>query len=269
MTVAEEIGATVGAWNALVRRARIGRDRKVAALILSSYADADGTGIRCGVARLAVDMECSYRTARRYLGWLRKVGLIEVMQPGNRRRKRSDVYRLILHPDILETLDIPNPDAYAKLADAIRAADQRTPKKSAEPAQPEDTLGDPQSAVDDQISEDMMADPLTIDQGSNEAQPEDTLGDPPPPIRTSPLTTTSPADDERVRTDLTVARASEPAEDPDPSLPKLAKPTHCAHRLRIRYRPDGQPSCALCRRFGETLPDDHLADVIPLHRDAS
>jgi DNA-binding transcriptional ArsR family regulator len=101
---AHELGSSVGAWNAVVRRARIGRERKAAALVVSSYANADGTGIHCGVARLAVDLEVSYSTARRCLAWLREVGLIEVVRAGNRQRKNlADEYRLILGPDVLET----------------------------------------------------------------------------------------------------------------------------------------------------------------------
>lgn len=121
---AHELGATVGAWNAVVRRARIGRERKAAALVVSSYARADGTRIHCGVARLAVDLEVSYSTARRYLAWLRDVGLIELVRAGNRQRNLSDEYRLILGPDVTEHLEVLDPSQHKKLTDGMRAANR-------------------------------------------------------------------------------------------------------------------------------------------------
>ncbi|MEU7904132.1 helix-turn-helix domain-containing protein [Actinoplanes sp. NPDC049118] len=119
-----ELGATAGAWNAVIRRARIGRERKAAALVVSSYARADGTRIHCGVARLAVDLEVSYSTARRYLAWLRDVGLIELVRAGNRHRQLSDEYRLILGADVMEHLDVLNPAQHKKLTDDMREANR-------------------------------------------------------------------------------------------------------------------------------------------------
>jgi hypothetical protein len=75
-----------------------------------------------------------------------------------------------------------------------------------------------------------------------------------------------------VRPAVTVARATEADSKPHPDSPP--KPTHCVHGLKIRHRPDGRPSCALCR-IAETrpgvampIPDDHLALVIPLRTEA-
>lgn len=119
-------GATAGSWMALVRRARIGLSRKAAALILASYADADGTSIYCGVARLALDMESSYSTAQRALRWLRDVGLIERVRKGNSRKGLSDVYRLILGPDVLEHIKLPDPAEYDALRFTVRDERKRT-----------------------------------------------------------------------------------------------------------------------------------------------
>jgi hypothetical protein len=41
----DELGITVGKWNALVRRARMTDKQKLSALLISSYADPDGTGM--------------------------------------------------------------------------------------------------------------------------------------------------------------------------------------------------------------------------------
>jgi len=82
-----------GAWFALVRRARLPRDLKAAALVVGSYANADGSEVFCGIARLAVDLDCSYSTAQRLLRRLRELE-IEVVRKG-RKRGMSDEYRLV------------------------------------------------------------------------------------------------------------------------------------------------------------------------------
>lgn len=140
---AEDIGASPGKWNALVRRARIGRERKQAALTVSSYADKNGRDIKCGVARLAADCEIGYSTARRYLAWLRDTGLIELVKPGNHKKGLADEYRLVIDPAVEDRLDIPDAVEYRKIIDAVngtnqsaqkgrRMRDQRSPKESAD-----------------------------------------------------------------------------------------------------------------------------------------
>lgn len=125
MSGGEDEGATQGAWLALVRRARWGNHRlKLAALVVGSYANPDGTGVHCGVARLALDCEIAYSTARKYLAELRRIGLIGRVARV-RRRGHSDEYRLILGPDVLEHLDVPDPDTYKRQAREVRATAQR------------------------------------------------------------------------------------------------------------------------------------------------
>lgn len=233
---AHELGVSVGAWNALVRRARMGRERKVACLVVSSYARANGTGIHCGVARLAVDLEVSHRTARRYLAWLRGIGLIELVRPGNRRRGLSDEYRLILGPDILEDLDVPDPDRYRSMCDDTHDArngpagdpDQGTPRMS------------PDEAPAAKGSGDTMVSPENRDQGTNSGRSGDILGVPPSPIYISQERSISHADDEDLRTDVAVDGAAEDSPNPDP-------PSKCGHGLSAATRADGRPACALCR----------------------
>lgn len=120
----DDRGIAVGSWNELVRRARIGREHKLAALTFSSYAEPNGTKIHCGTARFALDCEVSYATARRYLAWLRRVGLVEKVGSGNKRRGLSDEYRLILGEDLLEHIDLPDPDQYKKMRDEIRTVNR-------------------------------------------------------------------------------------------------------------------------------------------------
>lgn len=138
-----DLGVAPGAWNGVVRRARIGRERKHAALTVSSYADKSGRGIKCGVARLAADCEVGYSTARRYLAWLREVGWIELVRAGNHKKGLADEYRLILDPAKYAHLDIPESAEYRQIVDEVngtnksaqkgrRMRDQRSSKASAD-----------------------------------------------------------------------------------------------------------------------------------------
>lgn len=119
-----DLGAQPWKWYALVRRARIGRERKQAALTIASYADKNGGGIKCGVARLAADCEVGYSTARRYLAWLRDVGWIELVRAGNHKKGLADEYRLILDPAKHAHLDIPEADEYRKIIDEVNGSNQ-------------------------------------------------------------------------------------------------------------------------------------------------
>lgn len=243
---AHELGATVGAWNALVRRARMADRQKLAALLFSSYADPDGTGIHCGVARLAVDLGASYRTAQRYLSWLRDVGLIELVREGNRRRRLSDEYRLIIGPDILEHLEVLDPDRYNEARDDLR--DGRQKRNQASPKNDVRSSAESVSVAGDQASP--KASYKDRDQASNETRSGVTQDVPPPTKNTSPKRSTSPTDDEDPRTAVTGPRASHEEPTPDSS----PRPKKCTHGLGGGLRTDGQPECALCRREQRTGP---------------
>jgi DNA-binding transcriptional ArsR family regulator len=120
----DECDVPLGTWTAVIRRARIGPERKLAALLVASYADASGGSIHCGVARLALDLERSYATARRHLAWLRETGLIRLVRAGNKRRGYADEYQLILAQDLLERVTLPTPDEYLADMEAIHEANR-------------------------------------------------------------------------------------------------------------------------------------------------
>lgn len=243
----------LGQWNALIRRARIGRDYKVAALTMSSYADPDGTGIRLSVARYAVDLEVSYSTARRYLMWLRKVGLLEMTRAGNRRKQTASEYRLILGPDVLETLDVLTPTEHKARADEMREAERDGSRGRATKAK-----------ASDQRSPGMSVDSGTESAASepNQRSPERALIEPinaqMAPDQRSPWMTYTPfrthlseavrpsrADEENLRTDVTGPGAGEP------------RPAKCPdHGLAGGLRGDGLPECTFCRREQRTGPPD-------------
>jgi len=253
---AHELGADLGAWNALVRRAQITDRQKLAALVVSSYADPDGTGIHCGVTRLAVDLRVSYRTAQRYLSWLRQVGLLELVREGNRRRRLSDEYRLIIGPDILEHFEVLDPDRYDEIRTDLRDArsakrDQASPKNDVQSA--------PEFAP---VESDQASPRLSYkdsDQASNSASSGVTQGVPPPSNYTFPNRSTFPADDEDLGTAVTGPRET----DEDPKPDSSARPAKCPeHGLGGGLRPDGKPECTLCRVVGPK-PSDPDPDPPP------
>ncbi|AGL19515.1 winged helix-turn-helix domain-containing protein [Actinoplanes sp. N902-109] len=286
-------GATVGQWNALIRRARLDDRQKLAALVMSSYADADGTNIHCGVVRLSVDLQCSYSTAQRYLRWLRAVGLVELVRAGNRRRKWSDEYRLILGPDVLEHLDVLDPGRYDELCNATREDRRRTSggnqasTKVTSDSQASGVTQDDASSASSGVTQDdaHSIEPVTdmaspqmtpdeADQASNDDPSGVTQDDAPPSLTTSPERSTSPTTvDGDLRTAVTVTRE-------DGSEMKTICPAKCGpHKLAGGTRPDGRPACPLCRvaqdqaagkkRPRPALPTSHIAPVIHLRPEAS
>lgn len=98
---------TLRQWTDVVRRARLGPTQKVVAMMLANYADADGSRVYPGIARLVFECELTYSTIKTALRELRRVGLIEKVG----RRGDADEYRLILHEDLLERVTVPTPAA--------------------------------------------------------------------------------------------------------------------------------------------------------------
>jgi hypothetical protein len=237
-TNAHELGATVGAWNAVVRRARIGRERKAAALVVSSYAHANGTGIHCGVARLAVDLEVSYSTAKRNLAWLRNVGLIELVRAGNRRRNLSDEYRLVLGPDVLESLEVLDPDEHKKLTDDFREANRGSSKVTRNGPVDNPDCGssrvtpDPAESAEDCGSSRVT--PKTGTAGQIEVFCGSPMGEPPPRLCTSPkdLPPRTTTDDEDLGGRVTVG-AEETSKSPSARVVEIFP----GAAQEARYRP--------------------------------
>jgi hypothetical protein len=236
----------LGQWNALVRRARIGRDCKVAALTVSSYADPDGTGIRLSVARFAVDLEVSYSTARRYLAWLRKVGLLEMTRAGSRRNQTASEYRLILHPDVMENLDVPSPARIKELADEMREAERdgtrtRTERmrKADQRSSEASVESDAEEAASEEINahqEEALIEPINAQMARDQRSPQMTYT----PSRThlSEEVRPSRADEEDLCTDVTGPRAT-----------RTPTPNRCpSHHIPLKPRSDGGQACPMCRR---------------------
>lgn len=216
---AQLVGVDLGRWNELIRRARIGRERKLVALVFSSYAATDGTSIYCGVARLAVDCEIGYSTARRYLAWLREVGLIELVRRGNRKRGRSDEYRLILAPDLLEHLDLPDPTTYKDLRDGMLGANRAGQKRRRNQRSPGGPDREHQRLPRVSADGDPVLEESALAQGERRSayqrSPETPLalaqGEPPPSITTYPELPTFHESRVTLPTDVAVSRARDGA----------------------------------------------------------
>lgn len=90
-------------WEKTVRGAGLGRGQYgvsvlAVALVLATYANADGTSVRPGVSRVATGAGVSTRTVDRALDRLRSEGYLHKVRNGNSRAGVADEYRLTL-PD--------------------------------------------------------------------------------------------------------------------------------------------------------------------------
>lgn len=111
--------ATVRDWTDVVRRSRLGRTTKAVALALATYADADGTRVFPGIARLAFDCELGYNVIQECMAKLRGFQLIELVRAGARRGD-SDEYRLTIPEDLMSRVAVPSPTQARKEIEAIR-----------------------------------------------------------------------------------------------------------------------------------------------------
>lgn len=214
---AHELGCQAGKWNALVRRARLTDRQKLAALTVGSYADSDGGGIHVGAARFGVDMGVSYRTARRYLAWLREVGLIELVRAGNRRRGWSDEYRLILGPDVLEHLEVPDPDKYEAMIEDLKLAKNGTARK---PDQGSAKVTPDKSGPAEASGVSPTCPPINPIRGQTGVDQGSAIGDPPPPITTSQERSTS---QKTSGGDLRTEVAVEGDPEPEPEIARVVE----------------------------------------------
>ncbi|WP_378735368.1 helix-turn-helix domain-containing protein [Nocardia brasiliensis] len=89
-------------WERIARRVQMHSTTKYLALMMATYADADGSRIRPGVERLALVMCVSEKTVKRAFADLRALGLIERTKQGNRHRGLADEYRLTVPSTLLD-----------------------------------------------------------------------------------------------------------------------------------------------------------------------
>lgn len=87
--------ATVREWTEVLARVRFGTVKvagrniagsriKLVAARLADYADSDGSRVRPGLPRIAVDCEVDYSSAKRCVQHLVRLGLLRLVRPGAR-----------------------------------------------------------------------------------------------------------------------------------------------------------------------------------------
>lgn len=164
----QDEGATWRDWTNLLARVRFGKQtvagKTVSGLTvkavgerMATYADRDGTRVRPGLARLAVDLETSYTTVRNAVTVLERVGLIQLITPAT--RTHAAVYRLVIPTSLLEREDVElwspaqHTMAAKKLSETYRG---RSPQAAIADASgvsdsPVDNCGNPAPPTDDDL----------------------------------------------------------------------------------------------------------------------
>lgn len=97
-------------WERIIRRLIIPAPVKGTALLLATYADADGSRIFPGIARLIRVSGKSDRQVRRDIQWLTEHGLLLTVFHGNRHAGQCKVYRLTVPQDVTERLPMVDPN---------------------------------------------------------------------------------------------------------------------------------------------------------------
>jgi hypothetical protein len=140
MVPSDTVDQAPGTWLNMVRRMRFnglvpgvaGRILKCVAFELAACADyVNGGEVRPGVARIAVECEIDYRTAKRCVAAIRDLGLIRLVRSGA-RRGHSDVYQLTMPADILDRLPVLTPSEVERAIEDIRDGSRR---KTARPVE--------------------------------------------------------------------------------------------------------------------------------------
>lgn len=279
------------------------RTFKAVALVLASYGDPSGSRIWPGDAAVAVDVECGLDIVKDVRGTLVKLGLLERVS-GRRAGRPGEEYRLTLPTDLLDKLEVLTPAAHRlaakRLRDAARGKRKATAGGSA--GYPELPLPDDNNAALGGPPDHPNTSEPDLSGGS--AGPSDepfggsaggNLGGPPDPrTYTGPHQVNhQPHSDQDHASAVTGPRAREADEDqissevadpPDRWIGRARVPTprRCDHGFPATHRPDGSPSCALCRRDairggttamyptiappGDPTDDAPLAVVLPLQR---
>jgi len=136
----EQLPVTHRQWTEILGRCRFGTVKiagknytafriKAVAERVAGYADADGSRVRPGIARIAVDLETEYRTVRDVLSLLRRVGMLKVVRAGG--GTNATEYQLTLPVDLLERddLEVWSPAKQAVEIERVRSAHRGGPRK--------------------------------------------------------------------------------------------------------------------------------------------
>lgn len=212
-------------WERMIRMLAIPRETKGIALLLSTYADRDGTNVHPGEPLLARVTGLSDRSVRRHLSKLRETYfLIERVSRGwygGRGGDKTDCYRLVVPSDLTDRVTIVSPTGQPRRAQPPKGQQEKlplapvdNPQKTGHP-RPVDNPKDrtPISGLTlkrPDTGDQKTGHPLQKDRTLNDKRPD--TGDR-PPIKT-PLQDQNT--DHPSRPDLPSYRADDPPVDNDP-----------------------------------------------------
>ncbi|GAA1596709.1 hypothetical protein [Actinoplanes couchii] len=252
MEINGKLTVTVREWTDILARIRFGTVTvagknysaariKLVAHRLANYADSDGTRIHPGIARLAVDLEIEYRTARDAVALLRRLGLIHLVRRAT-ARGRADEYRLTLPLDLLDRddLDVWTPDRHILQTQQLRdrhcgaSRTVRRPQDPTPPPPPASATPGPQDPTTTPGTDDGATSPGTSEPVPAGSSRTATHG--PHAPTTYQDHNTTPTDHNTPGVSATLTTAPEPA-----------PPQRCEHGLSTALRPDGQITCTICR----------------------
>lgn len=230
---------------------------------LSTYGNPDGTEVRPGHARIAVDMETSYSTVRGAIKVLERVGLLRVVRPAT--RTKAAVYRLAIGAELMEVVDVWSPARHAlEVEKESRKNRGQAPIAGTTGTSEASELQVPQvpanEADDHQIAgtTGTSETPIAGTTGTGSLVPQV------PATSHRPRTTTDQPESEDPIAAVTGPRARDPSEQTEHTFANLRRqypklgPEHCPQHpgLAAGTRPeDGQPRCPICR----ALPKEQAA----------
>lgn len=295
--------ATVREWTDQLARVRFGtvkvagktvtgRIIKAVGYRAANYADSDGSRVRPGLPRLAVDLEIDHGTAKRAMQVIVRAGLLRLVRAGA-RPGMADEYQLTLPNDLLDRpgLEVWSPARQRLEIERVREQTRGrytprgpqgpNPTGVQVPAVPADA--DTCGSREDQQAEGVQVPegPADTATGVGPAGPAGTdIGRPAGPVRTDlqvpegPATHHGPRHNptqptgEEVRTALTGPRPPE-AEKPISDVGEKTAPARGCQvhgpAFTAGNRPDGLPACPLCRRTPAPTADPDAPGAVVIH----
>jgi len=252
-------------WENVMRRLssreQISDELLLAALLLSTYADPDGTRVRPGEREFAEANRRSKPTARRRVAWLQEHGFVRLVSRGGGTgvHARASEYRLTLPVDLLEQFDVRPPGvATRRHMTVVTPLNQNERSSTQNSAQPRVSAVPDESPVDNsrtQLTHGERSSPETVTElrSNNDVSKRNSaqigtelrspMGERPPTTTpTTKATTTGP--------DPTQPDTADCIQNREPDLPAAVQlgPRRCPHGLSRARRDDGTPRCPACRR---------------------
>lgn len=265
----DQEAATWRQWINILGRIRFGKQTvngktisatliKAVAERVAQYGNPDGTQVRPGVARIAVDLEAGHTAVRNAITVLVRVGLLRLVKPGTRRH--AAVYRLIIGANLIENVELWTPSRYSleiertsdKYRGRPRNADSTGVSDQDETPTPQESAFEPDDhQIADSSGSENPETPTPV--GPETPTPQESATNHGPRVSTDQPETQDPV------ADVTVSRARD---RPNPILRRQYGhragddcPEHPG--LDAGVRPDdGLPRCPICRAKTTPRPAD-------------